>query len=210
MAMKCWWNTPVAAVVCSRSLVDRIWTCILNESKPWKRRKNPKWNEWPNVSTSEVEPWSLPIRICPWIEWAFLFPLPRVLPFQKSSHYSRSNASSFSPQTIGSRIFIRYAVTTSNEISMMSHRVKVLPRSTLRLNWTATMPYNGNFNGDEMNLHWLQSVETEAGFSQPMMVFRLIVTPQSNRLRLIIVQDTLTVVRKMIPRGMAIFLNQRS
>ena len=47
-------------------------------------------------------------------------------------------------------------------MSMMGHRVKVLPWSTFRLNLSVTTPYNADFDGDEMNLHLPQTEEAKA------------------------------------------------
>ncbi|MGH0126264.1 UNVERIFIED_CONTAM: hypothetical protein FKN15_027914 [Acipenser sinensis] len=62
-----------------------------------------------------------------------------------------------------------------------------------RLNLTVTTPYNADFDGDEMNLP--QSLETRTEIQELAMVPRMIVTPQSNRPVMGIVQDTLTAVR---------------
>jgi DNA-directed RNA polymerase II subunit RPB1 len=70
---------------------------------------------------------------------------------------------------------------TLHKMSMMGHLVKVLPWSTFRMNLSCTTPYNADFDGDEMNLHLPQSVETRAEVSEIMMVPRQIITPQSNR-----------------------------
>ncbi|CBY21019.1 unnamed protein product [Oikopleura dioica] len=51
-----------------------------------------------------------------------------------------------------------------------------------------------------MNLHVPQSMETRAEILQLALVPRLVVTPQSNRPVMGIVQDTLTAVRKMTKR----------
>lgn len=40
-----------------------------------------------------------------------------------------------------------------HKMSMMGHKVKVLPWSTFRLNLSCTTPYNADFDGDEMNMH---------------------------------------------------------
>ncbi|HII65821.1 TPA: DNA-directed RNA polymerase subunit A', partial [Candidatus Woesearchaeota archaeon] len=40
-----------------------------------------------------------------------------------------------------------------HRMSMMCHRVRVLPGRTLRLNPSVCNPYNADFDGDEMNLH---------------------------------------------------------
>ena len=69
-----------------------------------------------------------------------------------------------------------------------------------RLNLSVTTPYNADFGGDEMNLHVPQTMETRAEILQLAMVNRVIVTPQSNRPVMGIVQDTLTAVRKMTKR----------
>lgn len=42
---------------------------------------------------------------------------------------------------------------TLHKMSMMGHRVRILPYSTFRLNLSVTTPYNADFDGDEMNMH---------------------------------------------------------
>ena len=51
-----------------------------------------------------------------------------------------------------------------------------------------------------MNLHLPQSMEARAEILQLAMSPRMIITPQSNRPVMGIVQDTLTAVRKMTKR----------
>lgn len=74
------------------------------------------------------------------------------------------------------------------------------------LSSSVTTPYNADFDGDEMNLHLPQSLETKAEIQELAMVPRMIVTPQSNRPVMGIVQDTLTAVRKFTKRD--IFLDR--
>ena len=88
-----------------------------------------------------------------------------------------------------------------HKMSMMAHRVKVMPYSTFRLNLSVTSPYNADFDGDEMNLHVPQSEETKAELSQLCAVPLQIVSPQSNKPCMGIVQDTLCGVRKMTLRN---------
>ncbi|KAL4220549.1 DNA-directed RNA polymerase II subunit RPB1 [Mactra antiquata] len=95
---------------------------------------------------------------------------------------------------------------TLHKMSMMCHQVKILPWSTFRMNLSVTTPYNADFDGDEMNLHLAQSLETRAEISQLATVPRMIITPQSNRPVMGIVQDTLTAVRKMTKRD--VFLDR--
>lgn len=87
-----------------------------------------------------------------------------------------------------------------HKMSMMAHRVKVMPYSTFRLNLSVTSPYNADFDGDEMNLHVPQSEETRAELSQICMVPLQIITPQSNKPIMGIVQDTLCGIRKLTKR----------
>ncbi len=49
-----------------------------------------------------------------------------------------------------------------HRMSMMAHVVKVMPGKTFRLNLCVCPPYNADFDGDEMNLHVLQSEEARA------------------------------------------------
>ncbi len=51
-----------------------------------------------------------------------------------------------------------------HRMSIMAHRVRVLPYNTFRLNLSVCAPYNADFDGDEMNLHVPQTEEarTEA------------------------------------------------
>ncbi|XP_013419697.1 DNA-directed RNA polymerase II subunit RPB1-like isoform X2 [Lingula anatina] len=93
---------------------------------------------------------------------------------------------------------------TLHKMSMMCHRAKILPWSTFRLNLSVTTPYNADFDGDEMNLHLPQTVETRAEVMSLALVPRMIVTPQANRPVMGIVQDTLTAVRKMTKRDVFI------
>lgn len=78
-----------------------------------------------------------------------------------------------------------------HKMSIMGHLVKVMPWSTFRLNLTCTTPYNADFDGDEMNMHVPQSLETRAEILEIMMVPRQIVSPQHNKPVMGIVQDTL-------------------
>jgi len=75
-----------------------------------------------------------------------------------------------------------------------------MPYSTFRLNLSVTSPYNADFDGDEMNMHVPQSFETRAEVLELMMVPKCIVSPQSNKPVMGIVQDTLLGCRKITKR----------
>jgi len=78
-----------------------------------------------------------------------------------------------------------------HKMSLMGHRVKVLPYSTFRLNLSVTTPYNADFDGDEMNMHVPQSYETMAEVKEIMAVPNQIVSPKDNKPVMGIVQDSL-------------------
>ena len=49
-----------------------------------------------------------------------------------------------------------------HRMSMMSHKVRIMPHTrTFTLNLTVTVPYNADFDGDEMNLHVPQTEEAQ-------------------------------------------------
>ncbi|KAL4452229.1 hypothetical protein ABPG75_007891 [Micractinium tetrahymenae] len=87
-----------------------------------------------------------------------------------------------------------------HKMSMMGHRVRILPYSTFRLNLSVTSPYNADFDGDEMNMHLAQSHETRAEIKEIMAVPQNIVSPQANKPVMGIVQDSLLGCRLFTKR----------
>ena len=49
-----------------------------------------------------------------------------------------------------------------HRMSIMAHKARVMPGKTFRLNLAVCPPFNADFDGDEMNLHVLQSEEARA------------------------------------------------
>ena len=80
---------------------------------------------------------------------------------------------------------------TLHRMSMMGHRVRVLPYNTFRLNVSVTAPYNADFDGDEMNAHIPQSYEAATELAEIAAVPHQIVTPRHAKPVIGIVQDTL-------------------
>ena len=74
---------------------------------------------------------------------------------------------------------------------MMSHRVRILPGDTFRLNISVTSPYNADFDGDEMQAHILQDYATITETKELMSITKMIVSSQSNKPIMGIVQDGL-------------------
>ncbi len=65
-----------------------------------------------------------------------------------------------------------------HRMSLMGHRVKVMPWKTFRLNLTTTTPYNADFDGDEMNLHLPQTEEAKVEIENLTMVSKNIRSPR--------------------------------
>ena len=65
-----------------------------------------------------------------------------------------------------------------HRMSMMGHRVKVVPGQTLRINPAVTIPYNADFDGDEMNLHVPQTEESRAEVESILLLQNQIITPR--------------------------------
>jgi DNA-directed RNA polymerase subunit A' len=68
-----------------------------------------------------------------------------------------------------------------HRMSMMCHRIKVLPHKTLRLNPAVCAPYNADFDGDEMNLHVPQTEEARTEAQILMDVQTQLISPGYGR-----------------------------
>jgi DNA-directed RNA polymerase beta' subunit len=97
---------------------------------------------------------------------------------------------------------------TLHKMSMMGHFVRKVTGDTFRLNLSATTPYNADFDGDEMNMHVPQSIEARVEVSELMMVSQNIVSPQSNKPVIGIVQDALLACRLATRRD--VFLDKET
>ena len=78
-----------------------------------------------------------------------------------------------------------------HKMSMMGHRVRVMKGRTYRINANVTNPYNADFDGDEMNMHTPQSIETVCELKFLASVENQIVSPQSSKPVISPVQDSL-------------------
>lgn len=92
-------------------------------------------------------------------------------------------------------------------MSLMGHRVKVLPFQTFRLNLSVTSPYNADFDGDEMNMHVPQSYETKAEVKEIMAVPKQVIAPKDNKPVMGIVQDSLLGIMLLSTRDTFIELD---
>ncbi|NHK33062.1 MAG: DNA-directed RNA polymerase subunit A' [Asgard group archaeon] len=65
-----------------------------------------------------------------------------------------------------------------HRMSIMAHKVRVMPYRTFRLNLCVCPPYNADFDGDEMNLHVPQSEEAQAEARTLMLAQEQISSPR--------------------------------
>ncbi|AOV95344.1 hypothetical protein AQV86_05505 [Nanohaloarchaea archaeon SG9] len=65
-----------------------------------------------------------------------------------------------------------------HRMSIMAHKVRVLPYRTFRLNLNVCAPYNADFDGDEMNLHVPQTEEARAEAEELMQVQEHVKSPK--------------------------------
>jgi DNA-directed RNA polymerase subunit A' len=79
-----------------------------------------------------------------------------------------------------------------HRMSMMCHKVKVLPGRTFRLNPAVCNPYNADFDGDEMNLHIPQTEEARAEAKILMLVETQLISPRSGLSVVGCIQDGIT------------------
>jgi len=66
-----------------------------------------------------------------------------------------------------------------HRMSIMCHKIKILPGKSFRLNPSVCTPYNADFDGDEMNLHIPQTEEARAEAGILMDVQTQIITPKN-------------------------------
>lgn len=79
-----------------------------------------------------------------------------------------------------------------HKLSIMSHKVKVRPWRTFRLNECVCNPYNADFDGDEMNLHVPQTEEARTEAIQLMGVKYNLSTPKNGEPIIAAIQDFIT------------------
>jgi DNA-directed RNA polymerase II subunit RPB1 len=95
-----------------------------------------------------------------------------------------------------------------HKMSMMGHKVRRMPFNTFRLNLSVTSPYNADFDGDEMNLHMCQTHDAMTEINELMKVSKCIVSSQSNKPVMGIVQDSLLACRIFTIRD--VFVNKET
>ncbi len=65
-----------------------------------------------------------------------------------------------------------------HRMSMLAHRARIMPYQTFRINLAVTIPYNADFDGDEMNLHVPQTEEAQTEAEMLMLAEKHIRSPR--------------------------------
>ncbi|KAK4989025.1 DNA-directed RNA polymerase III subunit C1 (rpo31) [Elasticomyces elasticus] len=79
-----------------------------------------------------------------------------------------------------------------HKLSILSHKAKIRPWRTFRLNECVCNPYNADFDGDEMNLHVPQTEEARAEAIELMGVKNNLATPKNGTPLIAAIQDFIT------------------
>jgi DNA-directed RNA polymerase subunit A' len=77
-------------------------------------------------------------------------------------------------------------------VSMMCHKARILSGKVLRINPSATKPYNADFDGDEMNIHVPQTYEARVEAIELMNVPKNIICAKHGRPLIGADEDTIT------------------
>ena len=93
-----------------------------------------------------------------------------------------------------------------HKMSMMAHEVVVMPYNTFRLNTSVTKPYNADFDGDEMNMHVPQSIQTQYELQNLAAVPLQIISPREHKPVISLVQDSLVGLNRITNDG--VYLNR--
>ena len=81
--------------------------------------------------------------------------------------------------------------------STLAKKIKILPGKTLRFNLACTKSFNADFDGDEMNIHVPQTLEARAELMNLSATKHNLITPQSSKPNIQIVQDSLLGAYRM-------------
>jgi len=89
-----------------------------------------------------------------------------------------------------------------HRMSIMCHRIRILPGKSFRLNPSVCFPYNADFDGDEMNLHIPQNEEGRSEADILMQVQTQIITPKNGVNVIGCVEDAVSGVY-LLTKGMS-------
>ena len=84
---------------------------------------------------------------------------------------------------------------------MLAHEIVIRPGKTIRMNLANTKTFNADFDGDEMNIHAPSNPKTEAELRFLSASTNNIISAQSTKPNIVIVQDALLAVYMMTKPG---------
>jgi DNA-directed RNA polymerase subunit A' len=90
---------------------------------------------------------------------------------------------------------------TLHRASIMAHYVKVLPGRTFRMHLNVTIPYNADFDGDEMNMHVPQSLEAQAEARHLMTAERLMLSARDGLPLMFAEEDIISGIYMLTKEG---------
>ncbi|RNF24640.1 DNA-directed RNA polymerase III subunit RPC1 [Trypanosoma conorhini] len=97
-----------------------------------------------------------------------------------------------------------------HRISMMAHRARVLPFRTFRFNECCCAPYNADFDGDEMNVHLVQTEEARAEAFELMSTAKNIINAKNGEPIIACTQDFLVAAYLVTSRDVFFDRSQMS
>ncbi|EAN97840.1 DNA-directed RNA polymerase III largest subunit, putative [Trypanosoma cruzi] len=97
-----------------------------------------------------------------------------------------------------------------HRISMMAHRARVLPFRTFRFNECCCAPYNADFDGDEMNVHLVQTEEARAEAFELMLTAKNIINAKNGEPIIACTQDFLVAAYLVTSRDVFFDRSQMS
>ena len=86
---------------------------------------------------------------------------------------------------------------TIHKQGMMGHEAVFGPDLTIQIPLAVTTPYNADFDGDEMNLHMVQTIEATAEVMEKMDVRQCVMNAQTNKPIMAPIMDALTAAQKL-------------
>ena len=97
---------------------------------------------------------------------------------------------------------------TLHKGSMLAMRIRICPGKTFRMNLATCKTYNADFDGDEMNVHVPQSLESVAELQELSAAKHNIISAQGSKPNIVIVQDSLTAAFLMTKENKLITKSQ--
>ena len=86
---------------------------------------------------------------------------------------------------------------TLHKASMLAMKIKISNHKTIQMNLSITKPFNADFDGDEMNIHVPQTLESQVELKYLSSVSNNLISPQSSKPNMAIVQDSLLGAYRM-------------